>query len=154
MESRIQWVHRGQQGPRLTITILMYFPCTKSSLKFLKLKVEILLICGVQTEFKILLFLNIKVLCRKNPINSMAHFQRELGLKSPQFNAIHSIQSYFKKLCNISLTLNLWEPNMPRKIFKHETVKLQSHYFLDSKGQYYLHIRNTVIGFTEIKLKI
>ena len=49
----------------------------------------------------------------------------------------------------------VWEPLMPRrKIFKHETVKLQSHYFLDSKGQYYLHMRNTVIGFTEIKLKI
>lgn len=54
MESRIQCIHRGQQDPSLTITVLMYFPCTKSSLEFLKLKVEILLICGVQTEFKIL----------------------------------------------------------------------------------------------------
>lgn len=84
----------------------------------------------------------------------MAHFQRELGLKSPQFNAIHSIQSYLKKNCNISLMFKVWKPFMPRKIFKHETVKLQSHYFLDSKGQYYLHMRNTVISFTEIKLKI
>ena len=56
---------------------------------------------------------------------------------------------------NISLMFKVWEPLMPRrKIFKHETVKLQSHYFLDSKGQYYLHIRNTVISFTEIKLKV